>query len=147
MEKISYLIAVAVGALLWNITQNFIIAVVVALLVEGLTVFLMVVATNKRKQADEQLATWQAGASPIPPLRKVWWRILLLVVVGLPTVILTIGWTIGIVSTTLGGNLEKYGSDFIIPGLAAICLLIVFLVALSSMLKALKWNKSLRRQS
>ncbi|HCC35346.1 MAG TPA: hypothetical protein DEQ02_06805 [Ruminococcaceae bacterium] len=144
MENVVHLVAVAIGWLIWTLTGNIILAALLALLAEGIIITLLVVVGGKRKQAKEQLAAWQAGTGPMPPQRKLGWRIALTAVVGLSAAIMTIGWIVwSVLSLGAIAEYENWGYYFAVT-LIVISVVLIFLVVLFNLRKALKWNKNLQ---
>ena len=138
MEKLAHGIAVAIGFAVWTLSQNSIIAVIVALVAEGIIAVLLTTSKQANDKTKAQLAAWQTGEGSPPSARKLWWRIVILVVLAWQAV----GMLIAVIMSTAAGDFE--GEFFIVVVSAAIALTITELVVISSLSKALKWNKRLK---
>jgi hypothetical protein len=147
MEKLAHGIAVLIGFAIWMLSENIIVAVIVALVAEGIVVVLLTVAKQAKEKSEAQLAAWQAGEAGPPSARKLWWRIVILVVVGLPTVL----WTVAIIIILIMAALDNFkGTEpalLIAIPLITVALCILTIVIANSLIKAIKWNKPLKQPS
>jgi hypothetical protein len=143
MEKLAHGIAVAIGLAIWMLSQNIIIAVIVALVVEGIVVVLLTAAKQANDKTRAQLAAWQAGEGSQPPARKLWWRILILVVIGLPTVYWIAATIFVLIMAMMGRGPEPILAVGII--LIAIVLCSITSVVAVNLKKTVKWNKALKQ--
>jgi hypothetical protein len=138
MSKLVHVIAVVIGYVLWRVTGNIIIAAVVAVIIEGI-ILAILVSVAKHKNAV---------AAAIPDGRtlqkKLWWRIMLLVVCSVALIqrfihmILDDPYPAPEIELPSGNN----------GGLGVVIFFLVLLVfSIVSLVKAIQHNKRLTAES
>ena len=137
MGKLAHGIAVVVGFILYMATKNILIAAVIAVVLEGIVLALMD-ALPQLKSNKEQFAAWQAGTAEAPPLRKLWWRIALIVVF---VILIASGY---ILAPEAPSNSDvPQGSSGTLFLTLVLCIPIV--LSALSLRKAQKWNETIRQ--
>ena len=138
MEKLVHIIAVVIGFILYMATKNIIISAVIAVAVEGM-ILAIIIVLSKVKSSNKQFAAWQAGIAKTPPLKKLWWRIAMIVVFGI--IIL-----VGFIPVIIIPNNTERPQDFGIWNLFLIIILCIPIVLSAlSLKKAKKWNEAIQQ--
>jgi ABC-type Fe3+ transport system permease subunit len=136
-------IAIVVGFALYIATKNIIAAAVVAVTLEAV-ILAVLKAGSRIKSSKEQFAKWQAGTAEAPPLKKLWWRIAIIVVFGLQVLFIFSLPVIALINTGkigfTGGSEAVYS---IILLILILCIPIV--LAALSIKKAKEWNQTIQQ--
>lgn len=143
MKNLAHVIAVVVGFILYMATKNILLAAVIAVAVEGVVFAIIILLshiTSSVKNSEEQFAAWQAGTAKAPPLKKLWWRIALIVLFGIIVIIGFIPLIQG--PNSIEGPSNSFsGSEWIL--LIIICTPVV--LSAMSLKKAIKWNETVKQ--
>jgi energy-converting hydrogenase Eha subunit A len=146
MEQLLHGIAIVLGFIIYMATKNIVIAAVVAVILEGIILAVMA-ALPRIRSGKEQFAAWQAGTAAAPPLKKLGWRVVLLVVFGLWAVMIIIPCSITIIDVINSSNFQ--GSKTL-PVLALTGMILVMgclplILIIINFIKAKKWNKTIQQ--
>lgn len=134
MEKLVHGIAVVIGFILWQLTENIIVAAILAVVAEGIILTITVAVAQHKNDVAAAVAEGRT------PPKRLWWRILLVVVLGFWAIYMLAFLFYIIEIAQKDYNLATH--DFVILAMIFVSI-IIFVLCVVSLVKAIRYNKRL----